>query len=145
MTKALAEKLVLRNPNNVVCRYGNVLGSRGSVLPQFVKWVSTGEPCQITDKRMTRFFIPITTAAAFVLKKALGKKGGLYYPHMDACKVTTLAELIGEHLGKPVTFQEVGIRPGEKLHESIDSRITSLFQTTLTPRATMRETLEAVL
>lgn len=119
-TKALAEKLVLRNKNNVVCRYGNVLASRGSVIPTFVKVIKQDGIVPITDHDMTRFFIRIEDAAAFVIKSGFEKNGGLKIPQMKASLMTNVALAIGDLLGKSnVTFGEVGIRPGEKINECL--------------------------
>lgn len=111
MCKAISERLVLKNPNNVVCRYGNVLGSNGSVLNTFKKDLPRAK---ITDKDMTRFWIKIEDAAKFVVNKGL-TGSGLCIPEMKAFKVIDLARLVGA-----TEFEYIGIRPGEKLHECLD-------------------------
>ena len=137
-TKQIAEALVLRNPANVVCRYGNVLASRGSVIPSFVDDVKNGNTVKITDIRMTRFFIRIEDAARFVVDSGLSfysqfqheqnfsesyadpkKTGGLKIPSMKGCRISDVAKAIGVILDKPVFFQDVGIRPGEKINECL--------------------------
>ncbi len=117
--KKIGESLVLRNQENVVCRYGNVLASRGSVVPVFIDAIKNGRPCTITDMRMTRFFIRIEDAAKFVVSSAFATGGGLKLPAMKGCKMTDLANAIGVILNKPVSFKDVGIRPGEKIAECL--------------------------
>lgn len=120
-SKALAEWLVLRNPNNVVCRYGNVLGSRGSVLPMFVASLQHEALARVTDKRMTRFWTTVERAAGFVISCALSNKTtGLQIPEIESCSVLSLVDAVAEHLGvESYVIDEVGIRPGEKLHECL--------------------------
>lgn len=107
-----------------VVRYGNVAGSRGSVVPFFKGRVSSGV-IPITDPRMTRFWITLEQAARFVLNVLENAQGGeIFVPKIPSMKITDLANVIG-----PGCKQEiVGIRPGEKIHESLickdDSRTT---------------------
>ena len=108
-----------------VVRYGNVMGSRGSVIPFFKDLARLGKPLPITDKRMTRFWITLDQAINFVLESFDLMAGGeLYVPRIPSMKITDLAEAIAP--GSSVT--EIGIRPGEKLHEEMispdDSRRT---------------------
>lgn len=119
-SKAMAEKLVLQNPNNIVTRYGNVLASRGSVIPQFVKSLRSDGLVKITHPEMTRFFLRIEDAAAFVYKVARDDKGGLKIPTMKACKMTALAAAMADVIGlDKFGTQVIGIRPGEKIHECL--------------------------
>lgn len=145
-TKQVAESLVLRNPNNVVCRYGNVLASRGSVIPDFIKNIKAGEPVKITDKDMTRFFIRIEDAAKFVVDSAFSVMGGLKIPAMKATNICDVAKAIGLIYSKPVYFSEVGKRPGEKLAECLrmDHEGGSVFSDTAT-RYTEEELAELIL
>jgi UDP-N-acetylglucosamine 4,6-dehydratase len=121
--KALSEKLVLRNKNNVVVRYGNVMASRGSVVPQFVESIKKRGEINLTAKEMTRFFITIASAAKFVIDSAFEKDGGLkIYPEMKACKILDLANTIHEMQGGipgELRINTIGVRPGEKLHEDL--------------------------
>jgi UDP-N-acetylglucosamine 4,6-dehydratase len=120
--KAFAEDLVLRNPRNVVTRYGNVLGSRGSVLPMFVKTLKAGAPfVEITDRLMTRFWTTVERAAHFVIGLALDKNAcGLRILEMQAAAVERVAAAVAAHLGvHAYTLREVGVRRGEKLHECL--------------------------
>ncbi len=108
-----------------VVRYGNVMGSRGSVIPFFQGLAARGEPLPITDERMTRFWITLPQAVEFVLRSFATMNGGeLYVPRIPSMKVVDLARAIAPDS----ELREVGIRPGEKLHEEMisaeDSRRT---------------------
>ncbi len=108
-----------------VVRYGNVMGSRGSVIPFFIKKRDEGGPIPITDPRMTRFWITLEQSVDMVLRAFdLARGGEIFVPKIPSMKITDLAEAIAP--GRPTTV--VGIRPGEKLHESMitceDSRNT---------------------
>jgi UDP-N-acetylglucosamine 4,6-dehydratase len=132
-TKLTADKLFVAANNYsfaygttfAVVRYGNVMGSRGSVIPYFKKLANEGKPLPITDLRMTRFWISIEDAVKFVISSLLIMKGGeLYVPRIPSMKITDLANAVspGHEL------EEIGMRPGEKLHEEMisadDSRRT---------------------
>jgi UDP-N-acetylglucosamine 4,6-dehydratase len=94
-------------------RYGNVVGSRGSVIPLFLKQAATGE-LTITDESMTRFWITLDQAVALVISCLWQMKGGeVFVPRIPSMKVSDLAEAIAPE----ATFRIVGIRPGEKVHE----------------------------
>jgi UDP-N-acetylglucosamine 4,6-dehydratase len=100
-----------------VVRYGNVVGSRGSVVPFFKERVQTGV-LPITDPRMTRFWITLGQAADFVLKCLEVSRGGeIFIPKIPSMKITDLARAIGPECTQKV----IGIRPGEKLHEVLIS------------------------
>jgi UDP-N-acetylglucosamine 4,6-dehydratase len=108
-----------------VVRYGNVMGSRGSVVPFFRQLAARGESLPITDSRMTRFWITLPQAVQFVVDSFEIMNGGeLYVPRIPSMKVVDLARAIAP---RSPTHQ-VGIRPGEKLHEEMiaadDSRRT---------------------
>ena len=95
-------------------RWGNVLGSRGSVVPLFKKLAAEGKPIPITDKRMSRFWITLEQAAEFALFCLNNMKGReIFIPKIPSMKVTDLAEAIAP--GIPTEI--IGIRPGEKVHE----------------------------
>lgn len=98
-----------------VVRYGNVVGSRGSVVPFFQKLLQEGATeLPITDPRMTRFWITLQQGVDFVLKSFERMKGGeIFVPKIPSMKMTDLAAALGPGLPLKV----VGIRPGEKLHE----------------------------
>lgn len=99
-----------------VVRYGNVMGSRGSVIPFFIQKRDEGGTLPITDKRMTRFWITLEHGVNMVLK-AFGTVGGgeIFVPKIPSMNIMDLAEAIAP--GMPT--REVGIRPGEKLHETM--------------------------
>jgi UDP-N-acetylglucosamine 4,6-dehydratase len=98
-----------------VVRYGNVVGSRGSVVPFFQKLVREGaDSLPITDKRMTRFWITLQQGVDFVLSCLKIARGGeIFVPKIPSMRMTDLAACLGPHL----PIRVVGIRPGEKLHE----------------------------
>jgi UDP-N-acetylglucosamine 4,6-dehydratase len=133
-TKLCADKLFVAGNNYSgedgtrfsVVRYGNVVGSRGSVIPFFLEKRETGT-LPITDPRMTRFWITLEQAVDFVLTNLERMEGGeVFVPKIPSMKITDLAEAIApgcEH-------ETVGIRPGEKLHE------------VMVPRNVARRTLE---
>jgi len=101
-----------------VVRYGNVMGSRGSVIPFFRKLAEKGGPLPITDERMTRFWITLPEAVDFVIETLDTMQGGeLFVPRIPSMRVVDLAEAIAP--GKPRVI--TGIRPGEKLHEEMIS------------------------
>ena len=98
-----------------VVRYGNVVGSRGSVVPFFKERVKTGV-LPITEPRMTRFWITLDQAVHFVLKVfELAKGGEIFVPKIPSMKITDLAKAIGPDCRQEI----VGIRPGEKIHETM--------------------------
>lgn len=101
-----------------VVRYGNVLGSRGSVVPLFKKLAHTGK-LPITDKKMTRFWITLPQAVEFVINSFNLMSGGeLYIPKIPSMKIVDLAQAIAPGC----KYDVIGIRPGEKLHEILISR-----------------------
>jgi UDP-N-acetylglucosamine 4,6-dehydratase/5-epimerase len=98
-----------------VVRYGNVMGSRGSVIPFFLEQRRTGV-LPITDPRMTRFNISLQDGVNLVLEALQHSLGGeTYVPKIPSYRITEVAEAIGPECAKPV----IGIRPGEKLHEEM--------------------------
>jgi len=112
-----------------VVRYGNVVGSRGSVIPYFKKLLSQGATkIPITDINMTRFFITLDDGVNFVLKNFQRMSGGeIFIPKIPSMKITDMATAIAPNM----PFDIIGIRPGEKLHEvmcpSDDSHLTLEF------------------
>ncbi|MBO2452185.1 UDP-N-acetylglucosamine 4,6-dehydratase (inverting) [Actinomadura barringtoniae] len=99
-----------------VVRYGNVMGSRGSVIPFFRRLADRGESLPITDKRMTRFWITLDQAVQFVVDSfGLMQGGELYVPRIPSMRIVDLAQAVAPDCA----FHEVGIRPGEKLHEEM--------------------------
>ena len=125
-TKLTADKLFVSANNYAqvgstamsVVRYGNVMGSRGSVIPFFRSKVTSNEPLPITDRRMTRFWITLDQAVKFVVDSFDQMQGGeLYVPRIPSMNLMDLVEVIAP--GYP--YMETGIRPGEKLHEEMIS------------------------
>lgn len=127
-TKLLSDKLFVA-ANNItgdhqtrfaVVRYGNVVGSRGSVLPFFRKLLADGaRELPITDARMTRFWITLDQGVDFVMRSFERMQGGeLFVPKIPSARITDLAEALAPGL----PHRLVGIRPGEKLHEMMISR-----------------------
>lgn len=100
-----------------VVRYGNVLGSRGSVVPYFQRLIADGAPdLPITDARMTRFWITLRQGVDFVVSALAMMRGGeVFVPKIPSMKVVDLARALAPHL----PHRTVGIRPGEKLHEAM--------------------------
>jgi len=137
-TKLASDKLFVAGNNLTgghktrfsVVRYGNVVGSRGSVVPFFQKLIREGaKELPITDERMTRFWITLEQGIAFVLKSFERMQGGeLYVPKIPSMKMIDLAKAMAPTLNTKI----VGIRPGEKLHEvmcpSDDSHLTLEFK-----------------
>ena len=122
-TKLCSDKLFTAANNFVgaketrfaVVRYGNVVGSRGSVVPFFKRLMAEGvQELPVTDPRMTRFWLRLEDGIEFVLKSFERMKGGeIFIPKIPSMRITDLAEAIAP--GVPVKI--IGIRPGEKLHE----------------------------
>ena len=133
-TKAVAEKVILdanvyRGSNYrtkfCVMRYGNVLGSRGSIIPLFRALEACGKPIPITDERMTRFFIRLPEVGKFILDRIPEiETGQILLPKMKGVKIVDLARMVvpGARL------ETVGIRPGEKLHECLISEEESRWR-----------------
>jgi len=120
-TKMVAEKLVVqgnsytggKTPHLSCVRYGNVIGSRGSVIPLFKEQKSSGK-ITITDEKMTRFWISLDQGVRFVIKSIESMQGGeVFVPKIPSMSLTDLAEAIAPGVKK----EYIGIRAGEKLHE----------------------------
>lgn len=126
MTKALQERVFITG--NLSCpdtrflcvRYGNVLASRGSVIPLFRQQISKGGPVTITSLEMTRFLLSLDRAVDTILAAVdQGRPGEIFIPRVGAARVVDVAEaLMGS---RKVDIQVTGIRPGEKLHEVLVS------------------------
>ena len=125
-TKLTADKLFVAANNYAndhatqlaVVRYGNVMGSRGSVIPFFRGKIEAEESLPITDRRMTRFWITLHQAVTFVINSFGEMSGGeLYVPRIPSMRIVDLVEALEP--GYPTI--EIGIRPGEKLHEEMVS------------------------
>lgn len=131
MTKALMEKVMiaeskncndLGNNDTVVCgvRYGNVLYTRGSVLPYFVSLLKKNKKLPVTHSDMTRFLLPLIEAVDLVLYAlSNGENGYVYVRKSPACTLKTMAESICNIFNYKKGYEEVGIRAGEKMHETL--------------------------
>jgi UDP-N-acetylglucosamine 4,6-dehydratase len=147
-TKLASDKLFVAANNMVgyektrfaVVRYGNVVGSRGSVVPFFDKLISEGATSlPITDTRMTRFWITLQEGVDFVIRNFARMHGGeIFVPKIPSVRITDLAEAMAP--GMPTNV--IGIRPGEKLHETMcpadDSHLTVEFQDHFVIRPTIK-------
>lgn len=132
MSKAMMEKVMVAASRNrgsdgaVICgtRYGNVMASRGSVIPLFVDQVVRGMPITITDSAMTRFMMTLEEAVALVLYAfEHGANGDIFVQKSPAATVRVLTTALLEVLGKPNhEVREIGTRHGEKLYETLLSR-----------------------
>ena len=125
-TKLTADKLFISSNHYsagfdtrmAVVRYGNVIGSRGSVIPFFRKLAEESRLLPITDERMTRFWITLPEAVDFVIQSLNTMQGGeLFVPRIPSMRVVDLAEAIAPGQERMIT----GVRPGEKLHEEMIS------------------------
>jgi FlaA1/EpsC-like NDP-sugar epimerase len=122
-TKLVAEKLFIAantyNSTKFSCvRYGNVIGSRGSVIPLFEKLIAQGEAeIPITDIGMTRFWITLDEAVDLVFVAYQAEELGIFIPQAKSMKIVDIAHA----LDPDCYFREIGIRPGEKLHEALVS------------------------
>ena len=135
-TKLVADKLFISGNHYAathptrfaVVRYGNVMGSRGSVVPLFRRLNAEGKSLPVTDKRMTRFWITLDAAVKFVVDSFGVMQGGeLFVPRIPSMRILDLVEAVAPD----APTHEVGMRPGEKLHEEMiasdDSRRTLRF------------------
>jgi FlaA1/EpsC-like NDP-sugar epimerase len=136
-SKLMGEKLItaasaVRNNTNTIfssTRFGNVLGSRGSVVPLFMKQIKNGGPVTITDNRMTRFVMTIQNAARLVLKSVIIAKGGeVFVTKMPVVRIPDLAEVMINLLAPKYGYApsdiktvEIGMKAGEKLYEELMS------------------------
>ncbi|MFF4410199.1 UDP-N-acetylglucosamine 4,6-dehydratase (inverting) [Streptomyces sp. NPDC001404] len=112
-----------RGTSFCVVRYGNVLGSRGSVVPLFRRLAADGKSLPVTDKRMTRFWITLDQAVDFIIDSfALMKGSELFVPRIPSMRVLDLVEAVAPG----AVTHEVGLRPGEKLHEEMISTVDAV-------------------
>ncbi len=132
MSKALMEKTAQAFARNrpesemtvSVTRYGNVMYSRGSVIPAFISLLKAGEPLTITDPRMTRFLMSLGDSVDLVKHAFVhAEPGDLFVRKADATTVATLATAVGRLLGQDEpSVHHIGTRHGEKLHETLLTR-----------------------
>ncbi|MAG65057.1 MAG: UDP-glucose 4-epimerase [Pseudomonadales bacterium] len=132
ISKAMMEKVMVAKSRNVderktvICgtRYGNVMASRGSVIPLFIEQIRAGKPLTLTDPNMTRFMMTLADAVDLVLYAfEHGNNGDLFVQKAPAATVETLALALTDLVGKPDhPIQVIGTRHGEKLYEALLSR-----------------------
>jgi UDP-glucose 4-epimerase len=132
ISKALMEKVAIANSREIssnktaitITRYGNVMASRGSVIPLFCKLIDSGKKLTITDPKMTRFMMTLDDAVDLVLYAFRhGEQGDVFVQKAPAATVHVLATALTELLGKPEhPINIIGTRHGEKLFEALLSR-----------------------
>ena len=131
ISKAMAEKLLVAKSRTVpldgtvICatRYGNVMASRGSVIPLFVEQIRKREPLTITDPEMTRFLMSLEDSLDLVLHAfEHGQQGDIFVQKAPASTLADLAQALRELFDKNATVKTIGTRHGEKLYESLVSR-----------------------
>ena len=132
ISKAMMEKVMvaasrsLQATASVICgtRYGNVMASRGSVIPLFAEQILTGRPITITDPAMTRFMMTLEDAVELVMYAFQhGANGDIFVQKAPAATLAVLAQAMREVMGRPGhEVREIGTRHGEKLHETLLSR-----------------------
>ena len=130
MTKALMEKIMIAkarflvNGKTIVCatRYGNVLGSRGSVVPLFISQIKNKEPLTITEPNMTRFLMTLKSSVDLVFHAfENGKQGDIFVQKSPASSIQNLAKAVSEIFKYNLQNKIIGIRHGEKMFESLIS------------------------
>ena len=137
-SKLMCEKLItaantLTYGNKTIfasVRFGNIIGSRGSVVPVFMNQIKLGGPVTVTDKRMTRFIMTVEQAANLILKTALLAKGGeVFITKMPVMRIIDLAKVMIDILApkygyspETIEIKEIGAKPGEKLYEELMSQ-----------------------
>ena len=142
-TKLLGERLVTsanlyRGRRNIVLasvRFGNVLGSRGSVIPRFARQIRDGGPVTVTHEQMTRFFMTIPQAVELVLKAGMAARGGeVFILKMPVFRIMDLVDILIQELAprykrKPAGIQikTIGLRPGERLFEELVTPAEAAF------------------
>ncbi|MBL1263708.1 polysaccharide biosynthesis protein [Methylomicrobium sp. RS1] len=131
ISKAMAEKIMVARSRmipetgTVVCatRYGNVMASRGSVIPLFVSQIRKGEPITVTDPNMTRFLMSLEDSVDLVLHAfEHARQGDIFVQKAPASTVADLAQALKELFGSASPVKVIGTRHGEKLYESLISR-----------------------
>jgi UDP-N-acetylglucosamine 4,6-dehydratase len=126
MERVMVAKARMQSENEtVLCatRYGNVMASRGSVIPLFVSQLKLGKPLTVTDPNMTRFLMSLEDSVDLVLYAfENGNQGDIFVQKAPASTVADLAQALKEMLGKSNEIQIIGTRHGEKLYESLVSR-----------------------
>ena len=121
-TKRLGEIMVKNQGRGfIVVRFGNVLGSRGSVIPIWERQINQGKPITITDPNMTRYMMTVEQAVELVIEASKKGKGGeiMILDMGQPVKILDIAKQILASLGHDFNYEIIGRRPGETLHEKI--------------------------
>ena len=130
LSKALAEKIVIAKSRTLknkklkltITRYGNVIGSRGSVIPYFENLIKKNKPLTVTDERMTRFFMSLEEALDLILYAFVkGKNGSIYVKKCSSVRIIDIAKSMKKMFKSNVLIKFIGLRHGEKLHETLIS------------------------
>ena len=129
MTKALMERVMIavsreKHSKTILCgtRYGNVMYTRGSVIPYFIELMKAGKPIKVTNKDMTRFMMSLSESVDLVLYAlAHGKDGEMYVRKSPAATIGNLASAMVSLFGYKGGIEVIGTRPGEKAHETLVS------------------------
>lgn len=125
MEKIAISKSLLKQNSTSICvtRYGNVMGSRGSVIPLFINQINSNKPITITEKLMTRFMMTMDDALDLVIHAfKYGKNGDLFVKKTPAADIVTLAKSLQSIFKKKNNIKIIGVRHGEKLHETLLNR-----------------------
>jgi len=134
LSKAMMEKVMIadsrkiseeNNTHTTLCgtRYGNVLYTRGSVVPYFIELIKKGEQLTVTNGEMTRFLLPLSESVDLVLHAmANGKNGDMYVRKASATNMETLAQAVCKLFNYKKGYKIVGVRAGEKMHEALVSQ-----------------------
>ena len=129
VSKAMMEKFFVaksRNSKNTIItgtRYGNVMASRGSVIPHFIEQINTGKPITVTDPNMTRFMMTLDHAVELVLYAFNnGKSGDIFVQKSPASTIGELAICLKDLYNSKVEIKNIGIRHAEKMHETLLSK-----------------------
>ncbi len=124
MCKAIAERMITslylscETPRFVAVRYGNVLESRGSIIPLFKWQANNSDALTVTHKDMTRFVMTLDQSIDLIINAVKNARSGeIFLPRLKAMRIIDLARIFSERSGKPIKI--VGIRPGEKMHEGL--------------------------
>ena len=129
VSKAMMEKVFVaksRNSKNTIItgtRYGNVMASRGSVIPHFIEQINSGKPITVTDPEMTRFMMTLDHAVELVLYAFNnGKSGDIFVQKSPASTIGELAHILKDIYNSDVEIKNIGIRHAEKMHETLLSK-----------------------
>lgn len=149
MTKAISERYLLNlnatqsRTNFTVYRWGNVCGSRGSVVHVFAKTLRENGVVQVTDERMTRFLIHIDDAVKFMVESKASKE--VMIPPMKSAGILEIAAAVADVVGKKkFDTVKIGIRPGEKIHECLFSSHTHCIRSDTAERFSRKELIDLI-